>query len=306
MKRIIILAIFLSFSNAIISQSWLCSNYHINFEDTSCLSQLSIDTLLYPNNNWQIGQPRKAVFDSAWSPPRAIVTDTLNYYSANNTSVFIVMNQVSDGFKYERAVSISGYYKVNSDSIHDYGLIEFSPDIGNTWIDLINDTLYKSYIDWYSKKPVLTGNSVGWQWFNVYIGKLGYLYNFELGDTVLYRFTFISDSIQDSLDGLMYDDFLFEDYFVGIEELAFNRIYSTAYPNPASNSLSIEFNNPEYLPFKLNIYDNMGRRVFNMDIVTSNKIEINFNGYQPGLYYYELMNINHRMKSDGKFIISEN
>ena len=54
---------------------------------------------------------------------------------------------------------LTGNYLVKSDSLKDYGKIEFSPDNGSTWIDIINDTAYSSSISWYSAKPILTGNS---------------------------------------------------------------------------------------------------------------------------------------------------
>ncbi|MDA3953800.1 MAG: transposase [Bacteroidales bacterium] len=33
---------------------------------------------------WQIGTPNKTFFDSAYSSPNAIITDTVNYYPINN------------------------------------------------------------------------------------------------------------------------------------------------------------------------------------------------------------------------------
>ena len=59
-----------------------------NFEGS--LVQIEIDTS-NAGNIWQIGQPDKAIFDSAFSAPNAIVTDTVNYYPINDSSSFILM-----------------------------------------------------------------------------------------------------------------------------------------------------------------------------------------------------------------------
>ena len=61
-----------------------------------------IDTVNYPNNVWQIGKPQKTVFDSAYSYPNAIVTDTLNPYPVNDTSVFMikVVSHYSSGWSF--------------------------------------------------------------------------------------------------------------------------------------------------------------------------------------------------------------
>lgn len=66
------------------------------------------------------------------------------------------------GFTWPHTVILSGQYFVNSDTLTDFGIIEMSPDNGNTWIDLINDTINAYAIQWNVTKPTLTGNSNGW------------------------------------------------------------------------------------------------------------------------------------------------
>ena len=59
-----------------------CEDFCLDFDNTQCLSQLSIDTITFPGNIWQIGMPQKPLFDSVSSNynPNAIITDTLNPY----------------------------------------------------------------------------------------------------------------------------------------------------------------------------------------------------------------------------------
>jgi hypothetical protein len=217
----------------------LYDNYDLNFENAIALQHLQIDTLTNQNNLWQVGAPQKTLFTSAFSAPNVIVTDTFNSYPKNDTSSFIILNvALGGGFVMPHTVILAGEYYANTDTLTDYGTIEFSPDNGTTWIDLINDTTYASYFWWGSPKPTLTGNSNGWQYFYTNIAGLGPIFNIQDFDTVLFRFTFISDSIQTNKDGLMFDNLHFEDWVEGIEEIQNDNLISIS-PNPVSDELRI-------------------------------------------------------------------
>lgn len=210
---------------------------NLNF-DTAFQIQVKIDTVSYPNNIWQIGTPQKTLFTSASSFPNAIVTDTINPYPVNDTSVFVLRKEILV-FKAYVDVYIYGKYFVNSDTLTDYGKIEFSRDNGISWIDPLNDD--PSLVDcscwWDYSKPTLTGNSNGWRDFSIIIN--GQQDISGAIDTILYRFTFISDGVQTNKDGLMFDDFYFENRGVGIEEIQNDQLISV-YPNPANDHLSLK------------------------------------------------------------------
>lgn len=276
--------------------------WSINFEDSTFIERLFIDTNSNPLNIWQIGKPDKVIFDEAYSIPRAIVTDTISSYPVNDTSSFIITHIAGNGFALHCcAASLNGYYWVNSDTLTDYGKIEFSPDHGMTWVDLINDTAYSSYIDWYYK-ATLTGNSNGWQYFAVSIPELGEVFNIQYDDTILYRFTFISDSIHTNKEGLVFDNFQFEDYAEGIEESQFDFIYSKIFPNPSSGIVNISFENKNHVPFDLFIYDNLGRIVLQYKQFESNFFEFNMRNLSIGNYYYKLRSPEGKF-STGKFVL---
>jgi len=65
---------------------------------------------------------------------------------------------------------------------------------------------------YYNQKPVLTGNSNGWKFFKIDFSRYADYLEVDGDDTLLYRFSFISDSIPDSLDGLAFDYLTFVDY----------------------------------------------------------------------------------------------
>lgn len=300
MKRILTFLLILNF-HFLYSQT-PCDNYCLNFEDTTCLSHLIIDTTAFPQNLWQIGHPQKSLFDSAASPLNAIITDTIHPYPINNYSVFIIKNTATMGDIYGLKM-FSGVYNVQSDSLHDYGRMEFSPDNGTTWVDLISDTFQNAFV-WYSKKPVLTGKSYGWKHFDVELADIGSVFNVHLGDTILFRFTFTSDSIPDNSGGLMYDNICFYNFVEGISEIRFKAIKSKIYPNPSTQFFTIEFENPASEPYQLSIYDIHSKLVYTKDGISENKIVIDANSFKPGIYIYKLTNLKVPKRCWGKFISS--
>ena len=199
--------------------------------------RLETDTVSNPDNIWEIGHPDKTIFNSACSEPNVIITDTSNTYPINDTSVFIVkhVSDWSGGFQLHHTVILQGKYQVNCDTLTDFGKIEFSPDNGLTWVDLINDEEYyeMNCYDWWTEKPVLTGNTTAWAEFRVWVAGFGPVFDIQPGDTVLYKFSFISDAVQTNKDGLMYDDFRFEDYAETIEKMN-NNPDLIVFPNPTT------------------------------------------------------------------------
>jgi hypothetical protein len=222
-----------------------------------------VSTDAYPNQVWEIGAPDKTIFNAPLSSPNALVTRLDTSYPPNDTSS-VVFYQVIDcqeiyGF-FPYALCFGGVYKVNSDTLMDFGMIEFSPDNSETWFDLLNDTIIYDTTNHYSwfwydfDKPVLSGNSYGWRSF--YTGLWGFseIFNFQDGDTMQYRFTFISDGLDTGKEGLMFDDLFFEELTEGIpgQEIGNN---IEIYPNPAGDKVFIKSDsdiNGTILIFNLN------------------------------------------------------
>jgi hypothetical protein len=123
--------------NLAYSQNWE-EDFCINFDVPQYLNQLFIENS--PGNTWQIGPPQKLTFNEANSAPNVIVTDTINPYPPGNTSVFAIKSLALDGLIFGLDI-FYGFYNVEADSLNDYGNMEFSPDNGATWVDIINDIL---------------------------------------------------------------------------------------------------------------------------------------------------------------------
>ena len=283
-------------------------NYTLNFDDSIGLQHLKIDSTSNPLNCWQVGSPHKTVFTSAYSFPNAIVTDTVNPYLPNDTSVFIIENIASGGgFEGVHTAVISGYYNSDTDSLKDYATIEFSPDKGSTWIDLLNDSVLIDTLNheyWYyqfNDKPILTGNSGGWKYFWINIARLGHFYGITDGDTILYRITFISDSIQSNKDGLMFDDLTFVDYYEGVNEQGYAPFESNCFPNPAQDHVTISYAINARTAFELKVFDISGQVVKERN-TSSNQVLLPVQNLQNGLYFYKLVDRKNRRISTGKFV----
>lgn len=277
-----------------------CWNSCILFDEDDCLGNIIIDSTSSADNIWQVGRPVKPLFNTALSPPYVIITDTSNYYPVNNYSAFTIQTLATMGDVYGFR-SFTGAYYVQTDSINDFGRIEFSPDNGTNWIDMINDTTYNVLL-WYGLKPVLTGNSRGWKYFEVLLAEIGSVFNIKLNDTLLFRFTFESDSIADSLGGLMYDNFCFNEFVEGISDVHYTPIRSNGYPNPSSDIFTISF---DYQPgelFELAVYDIKSKLLLQENSIRDNKITINTKDLKAGTYVYKLTSHGAQKRAWGKFI----
>ena len=299
MKKLLLILSIVFVNNVFGQQA--CVNFCLTFDDTLCQTHLIIDAN-NPQNIWQIGRPQKPLFDSVSSnySQKAIITDTIHYYPINNNSVFTIWTIAGMGDYYGFRI-LSGMYNVQTDSIHDYGSLELSPNNGITWINL-EDTAYSANFVWYSGKPVFTGNSKGWKHFEVLLTDLGSVFNFQIGDSILYRFTFKSDSIQENLGGIMFDNICFSDFVEGVTETRFKNIKSTIYPNPSNTLFTIEFENPYSESYQLSVYDNHSKLVFSKENISDNKFILNAALFKQGTYYYKLTNIKDRKRCWGKFI----
>ncbi|MEA3497067.1 MAG: T9SS type A sorting domain-containing protein [Bacteroidota bacterium] len=302
MKKLMTL-VFLVFSVFVYSQNY--RYYNIDFEDTSQFFRLKIDTISNPNNVWQIGEPQKSIFTSANSVPNAIVTDTVNSYPVNDTSIFIIKHVSSwlGGFQMPHTVILDGKYQINSDTINDFGILEFSPDNGNTWVNLLTDTTYQNQkcYKWQGAKPTLTGNSSGWTNFTVWVAGFGPVFNIQPGDTVQYRFTFVSDSIQTNKDGLIFDNLLFVDFSEGINETQ-NQFDTKMYPNPTSGIIEIQFLNEKNETFEFTLFDCNGRIILIKRTTNKSSLELDLSNYNSGIYIYKLLNQRNRTMSFGKIL----
>ncbi len=285
MKKLLIL--FLTGLFPIISFGQI-ADFNFTFDDPSDWMYLSIDTISDENNIWEVGPSQKTFFTSVMSQPNVIVTSSKDPYPINDTSSFIITYIAhGHGFSRDGVAGLYGWYCINSDTLNDFGKIEFSPDKGETWVDILKDSVLidtlrnKYWPDYNSFHLKLTGNSDGWTYFSIDLELLGFFYNIHDGDSLLYRFSFISDNIQTNKDGLMFDNLSF--YDVG-ESIKYNQNRNSliSYPNPVSEFLTIKKIVPNGIP-TIQIFDSKGKLIYSQKKLIDEPV--NIRDLNNGIYF---------------------
>jgi hypothetical protein len=260
MMKVRILMLFFSFlATMIFGQvpiSWCNSTYHIengytfDFNTTPDSSgyYFLIDTTQL-NNIWQTGNVTKDYFTTGYNGPRALVTDTINSYPLNNNSSFIfsVINCTGVAGGAYTGMYVAFNYSINSDSLIDGGIIEVSHNNGLTWTNIIQDTIASpTFSGFYSL--IDTISSIGKPGFSGTV-KNGYCqihYNRNFikdNDTVSFKLTFGSDSIQTHKDGWMIERIYTKGVYTSINEIRVVDLF-IMYPNPSNSKVSIKIKTP--------------------------------------------------------------
>jgi hypothetical protein len=94
-------------------------------------------------------------------------------------------------------------------------------------------------------------------------------------------------------------------FFTSIEEKGESVIQVIVYPNPATNSLTIVFENQDFRTKRLSIYDNLGRLATSFKDINGDQIEVDVSQYEPGIYFYRLLSEDNRFGYTGKFIVKD-
>lgn len=286
MKKILLIILFITSSLISYSQFW--GGVQCNF-DTSNLRnpmyQFYFDTTLHAQNKWQIGHPNKTIFDSAYSNPNALLTDTIFKVPASDTSIFYV-KQAFFFSPFNLNYRLKFKYKMDGD-INDFGKIEVFSQKDLAWIDILKQD--KSYnISYPLFKPNLSGATMGWKNFYADFSKSLFFDNTGfIRDTIFLKFTYITDSSTTLHDGWMIDDFFIQDdWYWGFDKIAQNKEV-VIFPNPADNVITITGENL-IENAKINIYNPLGQIILELRNNKSNTI--NTSELPLGLYtlkYYD-------------------
>ncbi len=277
------------------------SMYEINFD--TAYHYINIDTSSH--NLWQVGTPHKTYFNSAYSSAKAIVTDTVNDYPVNNYSYFdLYIGSFNFPLGYPYDIFIDFWHKFDTDTLKDGGYITVSWDKGLTWMNIINDSVYGGYYYFgtpcydgynlytatdtlYNGEYGFSGRSNGW----VHTGFAWYIFPVKLNppDTMILRFNFISDSINNPKEGWMIDSIrLFSiDLGSGIHNLLAVNNTVKVFPNPFNSGTVISLNKT-YETVKLEVYDMQGKLLEQKEYPHCNKINFNRAGLSNGSYFFKI------------------
>jgi hypothetical protein len=293
---------------------------------------IKIDSL-NPNNCWQIGAPHKILFNigcGLWDPTKykvskVIVTDTVRPYPPNTFSRF-QFEIKKNPYECFGTLSITFEHKYDCDSLHDGGFIELSKDGGNTWencgyagygnyqhfgaVNFYANRSPENHLLWLEPTkirgeiPAFTGTKKDWEYVDLmytFYQKDWFRYN-----SLIVRFTFMSDSIDTGKEGWMIDNLNIAMRIScgeGINENnSKNAIYSV-FPNPVTDESELRL--PENLKGKseIDVFDLTGKRIRTYRIVNQQKITIRKFDYRTGMHYFCMRNNNYVVFC-GKFIVN--
>ena len=196
-------------------------------------------------NIWQVGRPRKTIFNRAASIPNVIITDSINYYPNNNVSRFSFKAYI---WSAHNILALQWMQKLDMDQHHDGGIVEYSLDAANTWHNVFNDPNLYNFMGFQpanqdtlpSGEYAFSGKDTTWR--NVWV-----CFNTSMisvsTDTIYFRFTFKSDSINNSKEGWMIDNMFLQNTLIHPVTEIVNKDYTNVFPNPTSDIVNVEILN---------------------------------------------------------------
>lgn len=244
-------------------------------------SRLFIDTVNYKHNQWRIGKPNKKVFDSSYSLPNAIVTDTSFPCLPNDTSVFFLKLPNRGMTYFDWPIHyLSFAYRLNIDS-GDIALVEASIDSCKTWTNILVDT---GRIWSVRSVPNLSVSTSYWD--SAFVdAKLSLTIP---NDTLYMRFTFITGSDTTARDGWMIDHIMASHYTEGVADVERSDLFQL-YPNPATIEAKLKLTQALKTDCQMTVVDALGRQVFQHRLNKgSTDYSLNVQDWTKGLYFIEL------------------
>ena len=287
--------------------------YYKNITLETNASYVQIDTS-QADNIWQIGTPSKVYFDSAYSTPFAVVTDTMNYYPPKNHSWFDIkiipppnscwgMGYMAFTHKYDTRPCIDGCW------------LDVRYDNDSTWTNLILDEDPEYGVDaqgYYSPgdtiangTPAFSGTSDGWTYSVVYwTWQIGVKY--PLHDSLTIRFNFMSGDGETAREGWMVDDISLYllDCTGGIDDDENLDPEVSIVPNPVKNVSVMRFKTAPEHNYLVSIYNMYGQLVKQIEGKQDLPVFIHQRDFAAGNYVYKIVE-NERVVHTGKFVVSE-
>lgn len=265
-----------------------------DFEEPSTSIILNQD----PGNIWQVGQPQKSIFTSAYSGNNAIVTDCLNPYPDNNDSHFdlVLCSGNYGGNWYPWSFFIDFMYKIDTDTLEDGGYVTVSWDRGITWknvtadpfpfefgLQFMSSNIYQGTLG--NGETGFSGTSPGWVKCGLGWGAILVKKKIGLpGDTTLIRFNFYSDGNHHEHDGWMIDKIrLFSiELWGGLDENPQNKMLMIQ-GNPCKLSAMIKLDRT-YSYAQLEILNMQGNILRQYDLSEKDEFRFERDGLPSGLY----------------------
>lgn len=235
-----------------------------------------------PDNLWQIGSPDK--FNGAYSLPNAIVTDTSNPYSSNNESVFEFTLAHEEGAD---RLTLQWQQTLDMDSLLDWGKVEYSIDgglwqdaVGNAGFCMLHENDSNNMFTAPTGELAFSGTDTAWRWISLCYD----MYSITIRDSITFRFTFLSDAIDNQRSGWMIDNIM-ATYFTSTYGVDDNLQHPfRLHPNPTTGEVKITNGPKPLMDSKIELFNIQGRLLDIYELNASAR-SINIGDHANGLYY---------------------
>jgi hypothetical protein len=213
MNKKLLLLTFLAFTLNFAKAQWDTRRQYFDGNDTIPQQTFEVHIDTTGGNVWQIGPPQKILFDSAATVPNVLVTDTINTYPPNDTSSFIIGFDINYWYSNLYKVAFRWTQKLDLDTKRDGGMVEYSLDTGQTWVNVFNNpNVFNFYgFDSANNKDTLMGGEYAFSgtdtvWRDIWLCFSGSI--ISQTDSFMLRYTLISDSTDNSREGWMIDNMM--------------------------------------------------------------------------------------------------
>lgn len=264
-----------------------------------------------PQNIWQIGPPEKPSFTDAKSGQNVIITDTIDSYPSNNNSSFSIIIYKSE-FQNASQLWLEFYHYFDMDTLSDFGTVEFSID-GEEWnsyddfnlnfleTDHQRTFIYENVEQGVDPSALITGYSGTWVRENYYwVWQVAYkgIENEPIfPDSIIMRFTFNSDEVDNDRDGWMIDD-------INVSTLGYsdteNLIIKTlnVIPNPTASYIHITSDRNIKT---LRLFDSRGAMLIERTNIYKPNLDLDI-GFLPPDIYILIIEDDYSKKKSAKII----
>ena len=268
---------------------------YITFEQDSPDSLIVTDS----SNLWEIGIAHKTFLNTDSNNNHVIVTDTSGFYPNNIHSSFIIKPFCC--FQASAGIRLEFKSKMDADTLRDGGYVEFSIDEGYTWTNVKYDNSF--FVDTYLPDTLLNGEygftgKTDWRTVD-----FNYCFFSYQPVSIMYRFTFVGDSIDNSREGWMIDDLTLNgEACEGIQEINTNYHFSSVFPNPVSNTSFLKIQNQNSLISQVDFYDALGRKISTLNSLHQSNLPLSKDKFGEGIFFYRVELSNHKTDS-GLFVV---
>ena len=274
--------------------SWCDEDYN----STICPDSLEIHIDNSTTNIWQIGKPDKS-FLTSFSEPNTLTTKISGTYPVNNKSSFTIDLPGVFVYNWRSILDIQWMQQMHTTRKKDGGYIEFSIDSGATWENVFNSPYIYNFYG-YNTIDTLVNGETGFSgidssfndvWLCFDGNWLGTLTNLTL------RFTFVSDSIDEQMDGWIIDNLMVRRTMIHTVQTVEQAKYFNVSPNPTTGRVNIETQKKE----GYHIIENMVLTDANSKVLKTwknipTKFFIDINNQEDGVYFLTIQT-NHQKET---------